>query len=70
MKITKEAAYKAIADINNRKHDNETAHRIQDEVYIDFIESIFHDDYTINEIKEVAQILNTIKDISFTRWFA
>jgi len=69
-KITIEYVNKKIALIDKVKKDFERAHAEESNLKTSFLYSLIYCDYTIEEIKEIASLIDTTKNIRFTRAFA
>ena len=69
-KLTKEDVLRRIQDIHNNGGDDETQHCIEADIRQSFIESVSEGHYTVDESMEIAMLILTTKDISFSRLFA
>lgn len=66
--MKKENILKTIEEIRDCQDDPEVAHVKEDTLYVNFIESLKTRDDTSQELKELAALVLTTKDISFPRW--
>lgn len=68
--MTKEQIQKALDDIGAENGDNEYMHRMEDQLYEDFVRSIAEDPTLPLIIQEKAKSVLTSKDMKFDRWYA
>ena len=60
-----------LAEIEHLKHDNESAHAMEDSLMFDFIEAIKNKKYkNIKEVITIATEISKVEDIDFQRWYA
>ena len=69
-KLTKEDVLMRIKDIHYNAGDDETQHCIEADIREVFVESVSEGHYTVDESREIAMLILTTKDISFSRLFA
>ena len=69
-KITKETAIEKIEYIKSLVFDEESAHIVEDTLYLDFIKCIANNMYNIEEAIEIANVIKTVEDIEFERWYS
>jgi len=69
-KLTIEYVNKKIALIDKVKSDFERAHVEESNLKERFLYSLIECDYTIEEIKQLAALIDTTKHIKFQRLFA
>lgn len=69
-KLTKDLAINEIIEIKKLIDDEEEAHRKEDFLYYGFVDCIAKGLYTESEIKEIAEIVISSREINFQRWRA
>jgi vacuolar-type H+-ATPase subunit I/STV1 len=68
-KLTKELAFKKVAEIADSS-DDESQHIKEDELYFWFITSVSNGCYEMDEAIEIAKIIKQVDDLDFCRWYA
>lgn len=68
--MTKEEITQRIADIEEIKDDSEVAHSKEDGLYADFILAVAKGDIDPAELRELATLVLSTENISFSRWCA
>ena len=64
MNIT--TAKKRVKEISNKSYDDETAHGLEDSLYLDFIKSIASGNK--RDIRKIAKEILKTQEIPFGRW--
>lgn len=69
-KLTKEKAMERVEKIKSVAYDDETAHVEEDDLHSTFISCVAARMYGIDEAVEIADIVKSTSEISFSRWYA
>lgn len=70
-KLTKEKALREVDEIKKCISDDEIAHSMEDGLYHSFVHAVMNGEYkTIQEAKEVAEVIATTSKLDFARWCA
>lgn len=69
-KLTLEILHNRIDQIMGSRHDDESAHSMEDQLRDDFIRSLITFDYSKEEIKQFSQLVLSTNVIEFERWRA
>jgi len=60
-----------INDIKDAMSDNETAHILEESLYIDFIKAIANEEYnSIQDLVNDAKLVSSVTNLNYTRWYA